>query len=104
MVEAILWSITIDHVTSVTVTSGTGLTSYGVGTFLCPTLFLSGAGGNLLTVLVPSVDPCPLSASECIASGRKDFTNATYAECMQPFPVYIKGGVERCPLLDDIEG
>ena len=66
--------------------------------------FLCGAGGgNLLSVLTPGVDPCPLSASECIASGRNYLANATYAECMQPFPVYIKGGVERCPLLDDIE-
>ena len=65
--------------------------------------FLCGAGGNLLSVLTPGMDPNALLTSESIASGRKDLTNATYAESMQPFPVYIKGGVERCPLLDNIE-
>lgn len=57
-----------------------------------------------LSVLAPGMDPNALLTRECIASGRNYLANATYAECMQPFPVYIKGGVERCPLLDDIEG
>ena len=57
----------------------------------------------LLSVLAPGMDPNALLTREGLASGRKYLANATYAECMQPFPVYIKGGVERCPLLDDIE-
>ena len=49
------------------------------------------------------MNPCTLTTRKGITRNSQDLTNGCSTECMQTFPVYIIGDIERRTLFDDIE-
>ena len=66
-------------------------------------LIFSSLRINLLTVFIPGIDPCTLTACKRITCHTQYFANRANAPRMQPFAFYVVGNIERGTLFDDIE-
>ena len=70
---------------------------YHISLLSCPRV-------NLLPVLAPGVDPCPLLTGEGISSDSQNLTNRRCTPCMEPFAFHVIGDIESSPLLNYIKG
>ena len=58
-------------------------------------LILGAAGGELLAVFSPGIDPYTVTAGEGVACDREDFTDRCSAKGMKSLAVHIVGDIER---------